>query len=148
MQIRRMIDQDLDIVVELEQQLFPDPWSRKSFEYDLHHNPYSLPLILVDNEKIIGYAIAWRIYEEFHIANIAVHPDFQGRKIGTYFLGELLKMHKDCSYAILEVRESNVRAIHLYKRFGFRTIMKRIRYYRNGETALVMQKIFIKSEEN
>ena len=94
----------------------------------------------------MGYAIIWRIYEEFHIANIAIHPEFQGKKLGDYFLGEILNLKGDCAYAILEVRESNKKAIQLYKKYGFRTIMKRVRYYRNGETALVMQKIFRKNQ--
>ena len=54
-------------------------------------------------------------------------------------------MAGNCRYAILEVRENNIRAQKLYKNFGFRTIMKRPSYYKNGETALVMQKIFTKN---
>jgi ribosomal-protein-alanine N-acetyltransferase len=144
MVVRRMTDKDLEAVTDLERTIFPDPWSRDSFEFDLKNNPYSVPLILEDEQKIVGYAIIWKIYEEFHIANLAIQPEKQGKKLGTYLLKEILNMHQDCAYAILEVRESNKRAIQLYKKFGFRTIMKRTRYYRNGETALVMQKIFTK----
>ncbi|MBN2367010.1 MAG: ribosomal protein S18-alanine N-acetyltransferase [Calditrichaeota bacterium] len=147
MKVRPMQDSDLDVVVELEKTVFPDPWSRISFEYELKSNPYSLPLILEHMGEIAGYAIIWRIFEEFHIANIAVHPNLQGRKMGSYFLRHILSLKENCSYAILEVRESNQRAIHLYENFGFNIIMKRTRYYRNGETALVMQKIFSKEND-
>ncbi len=142
MEVRSMSDADLDTVVELEKQIFPDPWSRRSFEHELNNNPYALPLILEDNGKIAGYSIVWRIFEEFHIANFAIHPDRQGQKLGNYFLQKILSLKENCSYAILEVRESNYRAIRLYEKFGFRIILKRVRYYKNGETALVMQKIF------
>ena len=142
MRIRRMTEADLGLVVFLERKIFPDPWSYQSFHFEVTQNSLSLPLILEDEENMLGYAIIWRIYEEFHIANIAIHPDYQDQKLGTRFMENILSLKENCAYAILEVRESNQRAIHLYRKFGFQTIMKRPRYYRNGETALVMQKIF------
>ena len=139
--VRRMTAADLDTVIALETSIFPDPWSRNSFEFELQSNRYSLPFILEDHGQILGYAIIWKIFEEFHIANIAIHPLHQGKGLGSFFLNEILKMAGGCKYALLEVRESNQRAIRLYQKFGFKTIMKRVRYYKNGETALVMQKI-------
>jgi [ribosomal protein S18]-alanine N-acetyltransferase len=134
MEIRRMTREDLDTIVQLERQIFPDPWSRASFEYEIFQHPYSLPVVLVQETEIFGYAVIWKIFEEFHIANFAIRPDQQGKRFGKLFFEKIL--------ALLEVRESNLRAIQLYQKFGFRTIMKRLNYYRNGETALVMQKIF------
>lgn len=144
MEIRRMKETDLETVVALENQIFPDPWSRSSFQYEVLKNPFSIPLVLEIDHKIAGYAIIWKIFEEFHIANIAIHPDQQGKKLGSRFLKSIFKLRGECVFALLEVRESNARAIHLYNKFGFKTIMKRQRYYKNGETALVMQKIFQK----
>jgi ribosomal-protein-alanine N-acetyltransferase len=97
---------------------------------------------LLQENEIFGYAVIWKIYEEFHIANFAIRPDQQGKKFGKLFFEKILELREDADFALLEVRESNHRAIHLYQKFGFRTIMKRMNYYRNGETALVMQKIF------
>jgi ribosomal-protein-alanine N-acetyltransferase len=142
MEVRRMNKEDLDTIVQLERQVFPDPWSRTSFEYEIFQNPFSLPLVLVQDSEIFGYAVIWKIYEEFHIANFAIRPDQQGKKFGNLFFSKILELREDSAFALLEVRESNQRAIRLYQKFGFRTIMKRVKYYRNGETALVMQKIF------
>ena len=142
MEIRRMTREDLDTVVQLERQIFPDPWSRASFEYEIFQHPFSLPLVLLQGAEIFGYAVIWKIYEEYHIANFAIRPDQQGKKFGELFFEKVLELREDTDFALLEVRESNHRAIHLYQKFGFRTIMKRMNYYRNGETALVMQKIF------
>ncbi len=44
---RRMTREDLDTVVQLERQIFPDPWSRASFEYEIFQHPFSLPLVLL-----------------------------------------------------------------------------------------------------
>jgi ribosomal-protein-alanine N-acetyltransferase len=148
MNLRRMKETDLDTVIAFEKQIFPDPWSRSSFEYEIRSNPFSIPLILEKNGEMYGYAIIWRIYEEFHIANIAIHPEKQGQKLGKQFLESIFRLKGDCAFAILEVRESNTRAIHLYEKFGFKVIMKRSRYYKNGETALVMQKIFSQEESD
>jgi ribosomal-protein-alanine N-acetyltransferase len=148
MQIRRMTEEDLNTVSELEQQIFPDPWSKNSLEYEINQNPFCLPLILENELEIIGYAIVWKIFEEFHIANFAIKPDYQGKKLGKRFLENLLTLRGNCKFALLEVRENNKRAIQLYEKFGFKTVFKRKRYYKNGDTALVMQKIFIESAES
>ncbi|MFZ0391011.1 MAG: ribosomal protein S18-alanine N-acetyltransferase [Calditrichia bacterium] len=147
MQIRRMTVDDLPAVAALEAETFSDPWSYGSFEYEVKNNAYSIPLILEKDGTMAGYAIIWRIYEEFHLANIAIQPQLQGQGLGAYFLSEVLKMKGETHYAILEVRKSNKRAIRLYKRFGFSVIMERVRYYRNGETALVMHKNFLEEKQ-
>ena len=138
-----MTEEDLDTIYKLEQQIFPDPWSKKSFKYEVSQNPFCIPLILENEQGIIGYSIIWKIFEEFHIANFAIMPEFQGKKLGTSFLENLLTLRGECKFALLEVREKNKRAIQLYEKFGFKTILKRHRYYKNGDTALVMQKIFV-----
>ena len=42
----------------------------------------------------------------------------------------------------LEVRESNVKAINLYKKFGLKEVAVRKAYYNNGENALLMERKF------
>jgi ribosomal-protein-alanine N-acetyltransferase len=146
MRIRRMTIEDLDQIINLEKEIFPDPWSWANFEYEIQKNPYSIPLILDKDGDIWGYAIVWKIYEEFHIANFAIAPSKQGQKHGSNFLKHLFKLSGDCKYAILEVRESNLRAIQMYQKFGFKIIMRREKYYKNGETALIMQKLLNKNQ--
>jgi ribosomal-protein-alanine N-acetyltransferase len=43
---------------------------------------------------------------------------------------------------MLEVRESNLPAINLYRKFGFKDLSTRKKYYQDGENALVMEKEF------
>jgi ribosomal protein S18 acetylase RimI-like enzyme len=54
---------------------------------------------------------------------IAVHPDFQGKKLGrtlfTIFLEEIAVNHHDIGKVELVTRESNTRAIQLYQSLGF-----------------------------
>jgi ribosomal protein S18 acetylase RimI-like enzyme len=55
---------------------------------------------------------------------IAIHPEFQGKKIGrtlfTIFLEEIALHHPDIGKVQLVTRESNVRALQLYQSLGFR----------------------------
>ena len=140
--IEKMTLKYVDEVVEIENLLYSDPWSRKSFLYEVIANQFSTPKVLLMDKMVIGYAIVWTIFEEFHIANIAIHPDYQNQGFGTFLLSEILKEDKGLEYAILEVRESNLPAIHLYEKFGFTKISKRYRYYSNGENAIIMRKKF------
>ena len=145
--IRKMKIPDLDEVIKIEKIVFPDPWSRKSFQFEIIVNKYSHPLVLAVDNKLIGYAVIWKIFEEFHIANIAIDPNFQGKGWGTYFLTEILKQVTDQKYCLLEVRENNLTAIHIYKKLGFKKDSIRYRYYTNGDSAIVMKKILHISQE-
>jgi ribosomal-protein-alanine N-acetyltransferase len=121
--------------------LFTMPWSRPSFLYEVSDSRCSYPVVGLENDAIIAYAIAWFVGEELHIGNIAVERSRQGRGIGKRLLEHLLKEAslRRTAYATLEVRVSNVRAIGLYRAYGFRSIALRRRYYSdNGEDAMVM----------
>lgn len=141
---RYMTIEDLDAVMEIERRVFIDPWSRKSYEFEIIENQYSLPLVLEYGGNIVGYAVVWQVYEEFHIASLAIAPDQQGRGWGKYLLATLLKLADNADYALLEVRPSNTRAIRMYEQFGFTCLGIRKRYYQNGEDAVVMRKMLQK----
>jgi len=140
--IEKMTLAHLDDVIEIEKQLFTDPWSRRSFQFEILANQYSLPLVLLIDKKVIGYTIVWIIFGEFHIANIAIHPNYQRKGLGSYLLSEVLKKSVGLKHAILEVRESNLNAIRLYERFGFEKISVRRHYYSDGDDAIIMRKRF------
>ncbi len=140
--IRRMQEEDLDSVLRIEQRVFPDPWQRTSFQFEIHANRFSYPVVLDLEGEIIGYAVAWEIFEEFHIANIAIHPDYQKQGWGTYLMQHLIDRAEKMGshYILLEVRPSNKAAMALYNKFGFFPHGVRKRYYRDGEDAIVMRK--------
>lgn len=147
LRIRKMTLKHLDEVLKIERQLFVDAWSRNSFRFEILANNYSLPLVMLLDDKIIGYTIVWIIFQEFHIANFAIHPDYQHRGFGTYLLNEILKKAVGLEYAMLEVREHNLPAIHLYEKFGFKKISIRDHYYGNGDNAVIMKKVLSGSQK-
>ena len=73
---RPMQIDDIECVYKIEKKIFTDPWSEKSFFFDLSDNKYSHSFILESKNIIIGYSICWYYYNELHIGNFAIHPDF------------------------------------------------------------------------
>ena len=131
---------DLDEIVAIENVSFPSPWPRRIFEREIEaKNSYKR--VIRFSGSVVAYIVTWTIYDEVHILNIAVHPDF--RKIG---LGEMLirdclasSLERGLKLVLLEVRVSNSSAIKLYEKIGFKTLSVRKKYYSDtGEDAYVM----------
>ena len=138
--IEIMKDADITNVVEVETKSFEIPWSKESFENELK-NKLALYLVAKVDEKAVGYVGVWKIFDEGHITNVAVHPEFRGKGIGKALISELLYLcRKDgITSFTLEVRESNIVAQNLYKSFGFTESGKRKGYYSdNNEDAIIM----------
>jgi len=131
----------LDIVVDIEQRGFSNPWTRRDFEFVLQkENAYCR--VILFKESVIGYIVGFFINKEFHLADFSIHPMHQRRGFGTQTLDIVIRDIKEKSLVIsLEVRISNVAALELYKKFGFQTMAIRKDYYSNPkEDALVMLK--------
>lgn len=141
LEIRRMREQDLDEVNLIEHDLFSLPWSRASFLFEIADSKTSYTITAIKDSRVVGYAVGWFVADELHIGNVAVERSSQRKGIGRALLERMLAEAevRNTAYATLEVRVSNVRAIDLYRRHGFRGVAMRKRYYSdNGEDALVM----------
>ncbi len=73
------------------------------------------------------------------IATVGVLPEYRGRGIGAALL-EACEGRIPLKTIRLCVRRNNDTAIRLYERFGYVKLGEWIRYYHDGETALVMEK--------
>ncbi|MDD4753636.1 MAG: ribosomal protein S18-alanine N-acetyltransferase, partial [Desulfitobacteriaceae bacterium] len=121
----------LDQVLEIERVSFPTPWSRESFLGELLQNALAYYFACFRDNMLIGYAGMWIIIDEAHITNVAVHPDFRGKKVGEililHMMAEALK--RGAYKMTLEVRPTNDIAIKLYTRMGFESVGRRKGYY-------------------
>jgi len=130
-------------VVAWERRLFPNPWAPQHFVAEITNTDVSVALVMEWGGQFAGYAVAWIVADELHIANIAVVPKFRRRGVGRATIEHLMHLarHRGCTYAQLEVRASNTPAIALYQKLGFRTVGVRRGYYEKPrEDALVMAK--------
>ncbi|OOE00365.1 ribosomal-protein-alanine N-acetyltransferase [Anoxybacillus kestanbolensis] len=136
-----MTIQDLDRIVEIEQRSFTLPWSRSSFHQELTNNPYARYIVMEHDGQIIGYCGMWLVMDEAHITNIAVLPEFRGKKLGEALMKQAMALAREegTKTMTLEVRVSNIVAQSLYRKLGFLNGGIRKRYYSdNQEDALVM----------
>lgn len=91
--------------------------------------------------SIVGYAGIWVMTDEAHVTTIASAPAMRGRGVGEFLLVALIRrgMEVGARWMTLEVRASNSVAQHLYRKYTFKEMGVRRRYYSdNGEDALVM----------
>ena len=142
--IRDMSEADIDGVLEIERQSFPTPWSELMFRHQLSLENIAVNLTLVEDDTIIGYAIAWFVFDEIHLLSIAVARDRRRRGYARRILDAVIDLGRERGICrmVLEVRVSNTGAQEFYLRRGFRLIGKRKGYYReSGEDALVMELI-------
>jgi ribosomal-protein-alanine N-acetyltransferase len=140
--IRGMLPKDLDQIVYIEKVCFSSPWSKTSFESELK-NKFAYYQCALISDKIAGYMGMWRIMDECHITNVAVLPEYRNKGIASRLIEKMIEICKcsEISTMTLEVRESNLPAINLYKKFGFYPVGKRPHYYTKPvEDALIMWK--------
>jgi [ribosomal protein S18]-alanine N-acetyltransferase len=134
---------DLDAIMDVEIASFLVPWSRQAFCGELSENLYARYIVADLNGRIIGYAGVWIIFDEGHVTNIAIHPEFRGQKYGEKLVQELVRTARcyGANSMTLEVRVSNVGAQNLYKKLGFEPRGRRKGYYSDTkEDAIIMWK--------
>ena len=105
---------------------------------------HALSYVAVSDGEIIGAAVY--LYREgtrvARLYSLIVSPEHRGQGIATALLnaGERDAVARDRDRVRLEVRASNVPAIRLYERHGFRVMAKLPSYYPDGESAARMEK--------
>ena len=96
-----------------------------------------------EDGRVLGFLIARRIMSDMEVLNLAVEAAARGSGIGSSLLQRSLEWANEfqAERAILEVRESNLSALHFYERRGFQAVGRRPRYYTSPvEDALVLSK--------
>jgi ribosomal-protein-alanine N-acetyltransferase len=138
-EIRPLAYPDLPGVMAIERRVFPTPWSLAMFVLELSKET-GVCLAAECEGRLVGYLICSRYDTVWHVMNVAVDADRQRMGLASKLLAELyVRVDDEDARFTLEVRRSNVVAIHLYEREGFRAAGMRRRYYQdNGEDALVM----------
>jgi len=123
---------NLPEILAIENLSFSNPWSKNQFAESLS-NFY----VARKGKKIVGYIGVQKLIDEAHILHMATHPDYRRQGIAHKLMKKAMAVR--AQKFILEVRKSNLAAQNLYKKFGFKVISIRNKYYSdNDEDALVM----------
>ena len=141
--LREMTVEDIETVIEGETKAFGTSLGYDLIYTDLTFNPYAHYMVLEIDKEVHGYIGLW-INDNSEIINFYVDKDFRGLGFGEMMLDFAIRLCElsKVNNLSLEVRESNEIAKALYKKHGFVFSHKRVRYYDNGEDALVLIKNF------
>lgn len=149
--IKPLKKEDIDRVSEIESQAYGEHhWSKDAFYSEVNNKVAKYYTASLESGLIVGYIGTWHIVDEAHITTIAVSKDYLRNKIAESLI---VKSLQDCynefiKYITLEVRVSNIPAIKLYEKYGFKSLGTRKGYYQdNNEDALIMWTENIFSDE-
>jgi len=139
-----MCREDLSAVLEIERRAFSQPWSRAFFERELATPFASLTVAMDESDArplLVGYSCRWRVTDEVHLLNVAVHPSRRGGGIGRQLVEAVIREARAsrARTMFLEVRAGNMAARRLYRTLGFRDLGVRRGYYGPGQDAIVME---------
>lgn len=138
---RKMTLDDVDAVYEIEKESFTLAWSKDAFEQEMLKNEFAYYVLAETEDGIVGYCGMWLVMDEAHITNIAISPSQRGKKLGKALMQAAIDtaIGHGAKLMTLEARVSNVVAINLYKKLGFKNGGIRKGYYTdNQEDAIVM----------
>ncbi len=146
-----MQEENLEQVLLTEQSSHVSPWKANNFLDCIASNYWNYVFIDKGSQgNILGHCVVMPGFEEAHLLNITIHPNYRRLGIAKSAIDALEKTCLERSFKriLLEVRASNFEAIHLYHKLGFEQIGVRKGYYPMSkenqlnarEDAFVMQK--------
>lgn len=140
--ISPMTEADVEEVAAIEKRIFSLPWSKQAFSDSLRLEN-TIYLTIRAEGKVAGYCGMYQSFSEGEIVNVAVDEKYRRQQAGRTLLQALLLEgeKRGVTTFLLEVRESNQAAIHLYESLGFTKAGMRKNFYEfPTEHAVIMLK--------
>jgi ribosomal-protein-alanine N-acetyltransferase len=140
LRFRKIEPDDLDQLLEIEMEAFPEPWTRGMFSQEVS-SPMSRFYVALLDDALVGYGGFWRVVDEAHITSVTVRKEYRGRGYGRAIADFIVRdaAREGLVRATLEVRVTNIIAQNLYTSLGFEKTGMRKGYYRKtNEDAIVM----------
>lgn len=147
--IRRIEAADLDRIEEIARASAQAPqWPRSSYR-ELAEGSGLVPragVVAVENDgSVVGFAAYSLLPQDAsaEVESIAVHPGSRNRGAGSALLSACIEAGEQAGATVvrLEVRASNLSALALYRKQGFRCSGRRPGYYRDPEDdAITMER--------
>ena len=140
--IKPLTEENVDAVCVLEEEAFSMPWHRESF-LEMIMNKDACYLVGISGQEVVASCGLRNIVGDGEITNVVTKASERGKGIGKQMLLSLMEEGTKMGVEAftLEVRKSNMAAIHLYERLGFVTEGIRKNFYEEPtEDALIMWK--------
>lgn len=138
-EIHNLQEKFLDEIDIIENASFKSPWSKNAYASEIYNESAFYKVITVNGE-VVAYGGFHKIFDEAHITNIAVKESYRKQGFGRMLMDALLEEAKKLEIVAmtLEVRVSNISAVTLYEKIGFKSVGVRPKYYGDGEDAFIM----------
>lgn len=136
MNIEKFEEKHLDGVEKTENACFAHPWSREDLKKQISLDTSHFLVATVDG-NVAGYMGLQIFGGEGYVTNVAVLPEYRKQGIAEALVREQMK--NNMLFITLEVRESNLPAISLYTKCGFKNVGIRPNFYSAPtENAIIM----------
>ena len=138
--IEKCTRKDAPCVAKIENECFSKPFKEEDIISYLK-SPIWHFLVAKCEGEVVGYVSFTIIIDECQIVNVATSQGYRKMGVGKSLIEELLGYAKKSgvSKVYLEVRESNLPAISLYKKYGFEIVgVSKNHYSQPTEDALLM----------
>ncbi|MEY8337926.1 ribosomal protein S18-alanine N-acetyltransferase [Lachnospiraceae bacterium 62-35] len=143
--VRRMREDDIEEIAELERLCFSVPWSEGLLSEALESS-VNVCFVLEEQKRAVAYGIFQLLAGEGEVLRIGVLPSERRMGLGSKVL-EAMEGYARANQGeriFLEVRESNQGARMLYKSWGFQELGIRRNYYQNPrEDAVLMRLVLV-----
>lgn len=122
---------DVSVLAALESRSTPFPWSITALQQSLDAGHHCLVCCSEEENELLAYSVSNSVLDETSLLNICVDTTLQGQGIGKALLKYIIQAHEKsgANKIMLEVRESNRPARHLYESLGFIQEGRRKGYY-------------------
>jgi len=147
--VRPATPADFEQIYALELSCSQNPWSPDNLAAELAGDDHLFLVLETPEGRIVGFACAWLVADELQILGVAVHRDCRNAGFGTLLITRLAAeaAAQNAVRACLEVRATNLAAIRLYEKCGFKRDGVREGYYRDGEDAALMSAVIGKRSQ-
>ncbi|MCT3306969.1 ribosomal protein S18-alanine N-acetyltransferase [Lactiplantibacillus pentosus] len=143
--VSRALITDVPEMLAIERAVYAGqtPWDENAFKTELRRQSGRFYIVMRHEDRLVAFCgcVFDDRRQDAHIANIAVHPDVQGRGLGHFMMQVMMKRARKLNYqtVTLEVRYSNTTAQQLYQDLGFeKTGIKKRYYFGDHEDAIDM----------
>ena len=137
----------LEEISAIENSAFSKPWTKNQIKNDILSETDSENWVYIMDELVTGYIFGYIIHDEFHLNNIAVHPEYLRRSIGKELIRHIISrvIYRDINVILLEVSANNIPAQKCYTSLGFTQRGIRKDYYSKGDNAILYYLDLIKN---
>lgn len=139
--ISQMTIDDLENIKDILTSEFDDFWTENILKEELKSDNSNYIVAKNGLNKIVGFGGYKLLVDNADIMNIVTKKTARNTGIGTLILKNIIELIKsqNINHIILEVNVNNLPAINLYKKFGFKTIAERKKYYNGTDNAIIME---------